>query len=120
MPSIKADIEDKHSRTLTNRQMTFAKYIVEGIYSNAECARKSGYKSELAADVPAAGAAAGGAGLVAVLGAGDVALLPAAAPPPLFAVVSNLSATFSKRTIKLVRSLDPNFFAAGAAIFILI
>jgi hypothetical protein len=50
MPSIKADIEDKHSRTLTNRQMTFAKYIVEGIYSNAECARKAGYKSDLAAE----------------------------------------------------------------------
>ena len=49
MPSIKADIEDKHDRTLTNRQMTFARHIVEGIYSNAECARKAGYCQELAA-----------------------------------------------------------------------
>lgn len=49
MPSIKEDIEDKYDRTLTNRQMTFAKYIVEGIYSNAECARKAGYSSDLAA-----------------------------------------------------------------------
>jgi len=48
MPSIKADIENKHDRTLTNRQMTFAKHIVEGIYSNAECARKAGYSSDLA------------------------------------------------------------------------
>lgn len=28
---------------LTNRQREFAKYVVEGIYSNAECARKAGY-----------------------------------------------------------------------------
>ena len=49
MPSIKDDIEDKHDRTLTNRQMTFAKHIVEGIYSNAECARKSGYSADVAA-----------------------------------------------------------------------
>tara|TARA_R110002020_G_scaffold62417_3_gene167102 strand:+ start:156 stop:653 length:498 start_codon:yes stop_codon:yes gene_type:complete len=28
---------------LTNRQKEFAKFYVEGIYSNAECARKSGY-----------------------------------------------------------------------------
>ena len=28
---------------LTNRQKTFCKYIVEGTYSNSECARKSGY-----------------------------------------------------------------------------
>ncbi len=49
MPSIKADVEDKHDRTLTNRQMTFSRHIVEGIYSNAECARKAGYSSDLAA-----------------------------------------------------------------------
>jgi len=48
MPSIKADIEDKHDRKLTNRQMTFARHIVEGIYSNTECARKAGYAQELA------------------------------------------------------------------------
>jgi hypothetical protein len=28
---------------LTNRQKEFAKFIVEGTYSNAECARKAGY-----------------------------------------------------------------------------
>ena len=28
---------------LTNRQKEFSRYYVEGIYSNAECARKSGY-----------------------------------------------------------------------------
>jgi hypothetical protein len=31
------------SLKLTNRQKEFAKYYVDGIYSNAECARKSGY-----------------------------------------------------------------------------
>jgi len=35
-------------RLLTNRQMTFARHIVEGIYSNAECARKSGYSKDTA------------------------------------------------------------------------
>ena len=49
MPSIKADIEDKHDRKLTTRQMSFARYVVEGIYSNSEAARKSGYSSDLAA-----------------------------------------------------------------------
>jgi phage terminase small subunit len=33
---------------LTNRQMTFARHVVEGIYSNAECARKAGYSPKLA------------------------------------------------------------------------
>ena len=33
---------------LTNRQREFAKYVVEGIYSNAECARKAGYAEESA------------------------------------------------------------------------
>jgi len=49
MASIKKKVEEEHGRTLTNRQMTFAKYVVEGIYSNAECARKAGYVSDLAA-----------------------------------------------------------------------
>jgi|TARA_R100001443_G_scaffold74115_1_gene81919 hypothetical protein len=31
---------------LTNRQKEFAKYIVEGIYSNSKCARLSGYAEE--------------------------------------------------------------------------
>ena len=34
-------IEDTHDRQITDRQKTFAKHIVEGIYSNTECARKS-------------------------------------------------------------------------------
>jgi hypothetical protein len=33
---------------LTNRQKTFAQKIVEGIYSNAECARLSGFATERA------------------------------------------------------------------------
>jgi len=33
---------------LTNRQKTFARHIVEGIYSNTECARKAGYAADLA------------------------------------------------------------------------
>ena len=41
-------IEQTHDRTLTDRQKTFAKYIVEGIYSNTECARKSGYSPNVA------------------------------------------------------------------------
>jgi len=48
MASLKKKIEKAHSRTLTPRQMTFARHIVEGIYSNAESARKAGYKKSLA------------------------------------------------------------------------
>jgi hypothetical protein len=48
MPSTKKKIEEEHGRTLTNRQVTFARHIVEGIYSNAECARKAGYSHEVA------------------------------------------------------------------------
>lgn len=44
----KKKIEETHNRKLTNRQMTFAKFIVEGIYSNAECARKAGYAPDIA------------------------------------------------------------------------
>ena len=46
MPSIKAEVEDKHDRKITSRQMSFARYVVEGIYSNVECARKAGFKSD--------------------------------------------------------------------------
>ena len=35
---------NKHQ--LTNRQKEFAKYIVEGIYSNAKCARMAGYAED--------------------------------------------------------------------------
>ena len=48
MVTTKAKIEKEHGRKLTNRQMTFAKFIVEGIYSNAECARKAGYAHNIA------------------------------------------------------------------------
>jgi|TARA_B100001094_G_C18075855_1_gene742580 hypothetical protein len=48
MNSAKKKIEKEHGRTLTNRQMTFARHIVEGIYSNAECARKAGYSHDVA------------------------------------------------------------------------
>ncbi len=41
-------IEKTHNRVLTTRQKTFAKFITEGIYSNAECARKAGYVPNLA------------------------------------------------------------------------
>ena len=34
---------------LTNRQKEFARFIVEGTYSNAECARKAGYSEGQAA-----------------------------------------------------------------------
>jgi phage terminase small subunit len=39
-------IEEDFGRKLTNRQKEFAKYFVEGIYSNAECVRKSGYSDK--------------------------------------------------------------------------
>ena len=48
MPSIKKKIEEKNNRKLTNRQITFCEYIVEGIYSNAECARKAGFAVDIA------------------------------------------------------------------------
>ena len=37
------EIEEEHNRKLTNRQKEFARYYVEGTYSNAECVRKAGY-----------------------------------------------------------------------------
>tara|TARA_R110000823_G_C15859827_1_gene493036 strand:- start:125 stop:694 length:570 start_codon:yes stop_codon:yes gene_type:complete len=48
MASLKKKIEDEHDRQLTTRQMTFARHIVEGIYSNAEAARKAGYSHDIA------------------------------------------------------------------------
>jgi len=48
MASIKQKIEEEYGRQLTNRQMTFAQHVVEGIYSNAECARKAGYAPDVA------------------------------------------------------------------------
>jgi hypothetical protein len=45
------DIEAETGRKLTNRHREFARYYVEGIYSNAECARKAGYASSSAASI---------------------------------------------------------------------
>ena len=50
MASLEKKIEQQHGRQLTNRQKTFARHIVEGIYSNAECARKAGYVETKAKD----------------------------------------------------------------------
>ena len=41
-------IEERNERKLTNRQREFAKYFVEGIYSNAECARTAGFSPTVA------------------------------------------------------------------------
>lgn len=40
---------EEQPRKLTERQKTFARHIVEGIYSNAECARQAGYANDTAA-----------------------------------------------------------------------
>lgn len=48
MASRKKKVEERHNRKLTTRQMTFARHVVEGIYSNAESARKAGYAPDLA------------------------------------------------------------------------
>ena len=37
------EIEETHSRKLTNRQKEFARHFVDGTHSNAECARLAGY-----------------------------------------------------------------------------
>ena len=42
-------IEEEHGRKLTRRQQTFARLIVEGLYSIAECARRAGYSHDVAA-----------------------------------------------------------------------
>jgi len=52
LEKVAQDIEEESGRKLTNRQREFARYYVEGIYSNAECARKAGY-SKSCADVMA-------------------------------------------------------------------
>lgn len=45
---IASQIEEESNRKITNRQRQFAKHYVEGIYSNAECARKAGFTPDLA------------------------------------------------------------------------
>jgi DNA-binding CsgD family transcriptional regulator len=39
---------DPRKGKLTNRQRTFAQLVVEGVYSNAECARRAGFSVEVA------------------------------------------------------------------------
>jgi len=39
---------DPRKGRLTERQKTFARLVSEGIYSNAECARRAGYKEDIA------------------------------------------------------------------------
>jgi hypothetical protein len=47
MPKKTKDIEssEPYVQTLTTRQRTFCELVVEGIYSNAECARRAGFKA---------------------------------------------------------------------------
>ena len=52
--SIRADGKpDPRKGKLTTRQKTFAQLVSEGIYSNAECARRAGYTEETASDYAA-------------------------------------------------------------------
>ena len=39
------EIEESHGRKLTNRQKEFSRHYVDGINSNAECAKKAGYSN---------------------------------------------------------------------------
>ena len=52
LEKVVATIEEDTGRKLTNRQREFARYYVEGIYSNTECAKKAGF-SPATADVMA-------------------------------------------------------------------
>lgn len=45
---IATQIEQSGHKKLTNRQREFCKYYVEGLYSNAECARKAGFSVDTA------------------------------------------------------------------------
>ena len=45
---IATQIEENGHKKLTNRQREFCKYYVEGLYSNAECARKAGFSVDTA------------------------------------------------------------------------
>ena len=40
--------EEQPGGFLTNRQKEFSRLIVEGVYSNAECARRAGYSEKVA------------------------------------------------------------------------
>ena len=43
-----SDEDNGKNMRLTNRQREFAKLIVEGVYSNTECARRAGYSEDAA------------------------------------------------------------------------
>lgn len=43
-----SNLEEEFGRVLTERQKTFAELYAEGIYTNAECARRAGYNYETA------------------------------------------------------------------------
>ncbi|CAB4138511.1 Terminase small subunit [uncultured Caudovirales phage] len=43
-----ARIEEEHGRIITERQKTFAELYVEGLYTNAECARRAGFSHDIA------------------------------------------------------------------------
>lgn len=43
-----ARIEEDHGRVLTERQKLFAELYVEGVHTNAECARQAGFSHEVA------------------------------------------------------------------------
>ena len=45
---IASQVEEKSGRKLTNRQREFCKFYVDGLYSNAECARKAGFSADTA------------------------------------------------------------------------
>jgi hypothetical protein len=75
-----ADEEDS-TRKLTNRQKTFARHIVEGVFSNAECARKAGYVPDTAAIY--ASRLLNGRDLVKTLSSGVLYLFPADQGPEL-------------------------------------
>lgn len=38
-------VDGAPQKTLTTRQRTFCEFVVEGIYSNSECARRAGFKA---------------------------------------------------------------------------
>lgn len=43
-----AKIEEEYSRTITERQKTFAELYAEGLYTNADCARRAGFNHDTA------------------------------------------------------------------------
>ena len=48
MDPVGKSLPDERHTKLTARQKSFATYVVEGVYSNAECARKAGYAADTA------------------------------------------------------------------------